>query len=109
MFCFYVEDVPRSLILLIPPSGYILTLQHSTVHVTADPGPASPDVRHPAVLRQPLPGELVQAVGAQLGGRQQRPPRPLPASVYQSSLVLGVGGLQLCPLNQATVGVVSLE
>ena len=68
----------------------------------------SPDVGHPPVLLQPVPGELVQLMRAQLSGRQQRPPRRLPAPVNQSGLVLGVGSLQLCPLNQATVGIVSL-
>ena len=87
-----------------------MTLQHDNVTMAMTPCLAvSPDVGDPPVLLQPVPGEHVQLMRPQLGGRQQRPPHLLPASVNQSGLVLGVGGFQLCPLNQATVGIVSLK
>ena len=82
-----------------------LYLHVSYLHVSLF---ASPDVGYCAVLLQPLPGEHVHLVWPQLGGWQKRPPQPL-SPVYQSSLVLGIGSLQLSPLNQTAVRVISLN
>ena len=82
-----------------------LCLHVSYLHVSLF---ASPDVGYCAVLLQPFPGEHVHLVWPQLGGWQKRPPHPL-APVYQSSLVLGIGSLQLSPLNQTAVRVISLN
>ena len=82
-----------------------LCLHVSYLHVSLF---ASPDVGYCAVLLQPFPGEHVHLVWPQLGGWQKRPPHPL-APVYQSSLVLGIGSLQLSPLYQTAVGIISLN